>query len=47
MRQDPLGREAAIIGQVESGKPQVLLKTFLGSRRPLMMLEGEALPRIC
>ncbi|MDQ7798205.1 MAG: hydrogenase expression/formation protein HypE [Candidatus Edwardsbacteria bacterium] len=47
MRQDPLGREAAIIGQVETGKPQVLLKTFLGSRRPLMMLEGEALPRIC
>jgi hydrogenase expression/formation protein HypE len=47
MRQDPLGKEAAIIGQVETGKPQVLLTTFLGSRRPLMMLEGEALPRIC
>ncbi|MBU1355527.1 MAG: hydrogenase expression/formation protein HypE [Candidatus Edwardsbacteria bacterium] len=47
MRQDPLGKEAAIIGKVESGKPQVLLTTFLGSRRPLMMLEGEALPRIC
>lgn len=47
MRQDPLGRDAAIIGKVEAGKPQVLLTTLLGSRRPLMMLEGEALPRIC
>ena len=41
------GREAAIIGRVEPGRPQVLLRTTLGSRRPLMMLEGEALPRIC
>ncbi len=47
MRQDSLGKNAAIIGKVEAGKPQVLLTTFLGSRRPLMMLEGEALPRIC
>ncbi|MDO9390334.1 MAG: hydrogenase expression/formation protein HypE [bacterium] len=47
MRQDPLGKDAAIIGKVEAGKPQVLLTTFLGSKRPLMMLEGEALPRIC
>lgn len=47
LRQDPLGREAAVIGRIEAGKPQVLLTTFLGSRRPLMMLEGEALPRIC
>lgn len=47
LHQDPLGREAEIIGKVEPGKPQVLLTTFLGSRRPLMMLEGEALPRIC
>ncbi|MDP2808295.1 MAG: hydrogenase expression/formation protein HypE [bacterium] len=47
MRQDLLGKDAAIIGKVEPGKPQALLTTFLGSRRPLMMLEGEALPRIC
>jgi len=47
LRQDPLGKDAAIIGKIETGKPQVLLTTFLGSRRPLMMLEGEALPRIC
>ncbi len=47
MRRDPLGKDAAIIGSVQTGKPQVLLTTFLGSRRPLMMLEGEALPRIC
>ena len=47
MLQYPLGKDAAIIGKVEAGKPQVLLTTFLGSKRPLMMLEGEALPRIC
>jgi len=47
MRQNPLGGDATIIGRIETGKPQVLLTTFLGSRRPLMMLEGEALPRIC
>ena len=47
MRQYPLGKDAAIIGRVEAGKPQVLLTTLLGSRRPLVMLEGEALPRIC
>ncbi|MBI5804845.1 hydrogenase expression/formation protein HypE [candidate division TA06 bacterium] len=47
MHQDPLGKDAVIIGKIEAGKPQVLLTTFLGSRRPLMMLEGEALPRIC
>jgi hydrogenase expression/formation protein HypE len=47
MRQDPLGRDAAIIGKIEAGNPRVLLATFLGSKRPLMMLEGEALPRIC
>ncbi len=47
MRQYPLGKAAAIIGKVEAGQPRVLLTTFLGSKRPLMMLEGEALPRIC
>lgn len=47
IRQEQRGREATVIGRVEAGKPQVLLTTFLGSRRPLMMLEGEALPRIC
>jgi hydrogenase expression/formation protein HypE len=47
MRQYPLGKDAAMIGKVEAGQPQVLLTTFLGSKRPLMMLEGEALPRIC
>jgi hydrogenase expression/formation protein HypE len=47
MRQDPLGNDATVIGIIEAGKPQVLLTTLLGSRRPLMMLEGEALPRIC
>jgi hydrogenase expression/formation protein HypE len=47
MKQHKYGRDAAIIGRVTKGKTQVLLKTFLGSKRPLLMLEGEALPRIC
>jgi hydrogenase expression/formation protein HypE len=47
MRSDPLGRDAAVVGTVEAGRPRVLLITRLGSQRPLMMLEGEALPRIC
>jgi hydrogenase expression/formation protein HypE len=47
IKDHPYGREAAVIGRVMEGKPQVLLTTVLGSQRPLLMLEGEALPRIC
>jgi hydrogenase expression/formation protein HypE len=47
MREHPLGKNAVIIGQINDGKPAVYLITLLGSKRPLMMLEGEALPRIC
>ncbi|EHQ87997.1 hydrogenase expression/formation protein HypE [Desulfosporosinus youngiae] len=48
MRAHPLGRKAARIGQVQEGKPGlVLLETFLGGKRILGMLEGEHLPRIC
>jgi hydrogenase expression/formation protein HypE len=47
MRGNRLGRQAAHIGEVV-GKPEgVWLKTRLGSLRPLIMLEGEQLPRIC
>jgi hydrogenase expression/formation protein HypE len=47
MRRHKLGRQAAEIGEVV-GKPEgVWLKTRLGSLRPLIMLEGEQLPRIC
>jgi hydrogenase expression/formation protein HypE len=44
------GAAAAQIGRVElraSAKPRVLLRGPLGSRRPLDLLSGEQLPRIC
>lgn len=47
MRNSPYGREAAIIGRVEEGKPQVRLTTPIGGQRLLGMLEGAQLPRIC
>ncbi|MCU0607407.1 MAG: hydrogenase expression/formation protein HypE [Candidatus Edwardsbacteria bacterium] len=40
------GRDAAVIGTVGTGAG-VALRTALGAHRPLLMLEGEALPRIC
>jgi hydrogenase expression/formation protein HypE len=46
MRGHRYGRDAAMIGSVGSGTG-VVLETALGSHRPLLMLEGEALPRIC
>lgn len=48
MRAHPLGREAAIIGRVQEGRPgRVALRTTLGAHRVLDMLAGEQLPRIC
>lgn len=47
MRQSPFGKEAAVIGRVEEGRPQVLLTTPIGGQRLLGMLEGAQLPRIC
>jgi hydrogenase expression/formation protein HypE len=47
VRNHPLGREAAEIGAVEPGGPGVTLKTLVGGRRKLIMLEGDPLPRIC
>ncbi|HTY08780.1 MAG TPA: hydrogenase expression/formation protein HypE [Candidatus Edwardsbacteria bacterium] len=47
MRRHSYGRDAALIGKIEAGPPGVALLTPLGTRRPLLMLEGEALPRIC
>lgn len=46
MRCHRYGRDAAVIGTVERGAG-VALRTALGAHRPLLMLEGEALPRIC
>jgi hydrogenase expression/formation protein HypE len=48
LRAHPLGREAAIVGQVTENRPgRVVLCTMLGAHRILDMLAGEQLPRIC
>ncbi|MBF0310244.1 MAG: hydrogenase expression/formation protein HypE [Magnetococcales bacterium] len=39
--------EAALIGVLEAGPPQVLLQTSLGGERLLPELEDDPLPRIC
>jgi hydrogenase expression/formation protein HypE len=48
MREHPLGRDAAIIGEVKAESPgKVVLRTPIGSTRILDMMVGEPLPRIC
>jgi len=48
MRQHPLGRNAAIIGEVVAAHPgMVLMKTGIGGTRMLDVMFGEQLPRIC
>jgi hydrogenase expression/formation protein HypE len=48
MKAHPLGREAALIGEVREGPGgKVLLRTSIGSTRILDMPVGEPLPRIC
>lgn len=48
MRGHPLGREAALIGEVIPDDPgRVVLKTRIGGHRIVDMLRGEPLPRIC
>lgn len=48
MRAHPLGREAAVIGEVTAEHPGfVLMKTRVGGTRVVDMLAGEQLPRIC
>lgn len=47
LRRHPLGSEAARIGHVEAGPGGVVLRTSIGGLRPLLMLEGDPLPRIC
>jgi hydrogenase expression/formation protein HypE len=46
-RTDPAGRDAAIVGTVAEGPVTVRLRTALGTTRPLLMLAGDQLPRIC
>jgi hydrogenase expression/formation protein HypE len=48
MRNNPLGREAKIIGEITEEHPGVvLMKTAIGGKRVVDMLAGEQLPRIC
>jgi len=48
LRRQPLGAQAAIIGEVTaSSPPQVLLRTTLGSVRVVDEPSGAPLPRIC
>jgi len=48
MRAHPLGKEAAIIGEVVDDHPRmVIMKTRVGGTRVVDMLSGEQLPRIC
>jgi hydrogenase expression/formation protein HypE len=48
MRGHPLGRNAALIGEVVAEHPgMVLMKSLVGGARVVTMLAGEQLPRIC
>ncbi|ARU32317.1 hydrogenase expression/formation protein HypE [Sulfuriferula sp. AH1] len=43
----PEGQDAALIGHMQAGRPQVVLHTPLGGTRMLDELEDDPLPRIC
>jgi len=48
MQSTTVGKEAAIIGRLTSGKSgQVILRTAIGGSRIITPLHGEPLPRIC
>jgi hydrogenase expression/formation protein HypE len=48
LKEDSLGRDAAIIGKVlRESKGKVCLKTVIGGTRIVDMLVGDQLPRIC
>ncbi len=49
LKAHPRGKEAALIGNVsnQGERARVILKTAYGGQRPLPMLSGEPLPRIC
>ena len=48
LRTHPLGRDAAIVGEViDAPEGMVLLRTAIGGSRVLDMLVGDPLPRIC
>lgn len=48
IRKDPYGKNAQIIGRVTAqNRQKVFLKTAIGGSRPVDMLTGDQLPRIC
>jgi len=48
MRQNPLGKDACIIGEaVAAHSGRVIMETVIGGERIVDMLTGEQLPRIC
>ena len=48
MQNDPLGKDACIIGEVTNARPgTVIMQTPIGGERIIDMLTGEQLPRIC
>jgi hydrogenase expression/formation protein HypE len=48
MRRHPLGRDAAVIGEVVDDHPGlVILRSLVGGERVVTLLAGEQLPRIC
>jgi hydrogenase expression/formation protein HypE len=48
LRNNPLGSEAAVIGEVVAEHPErVLMRSSFGGKRVVQMLAGEQLPRIC
>ncbi len=48
MRAHPLGRDAALVGEVVADHPgRVFMKSRVGGLRVVDMLSGEQLPRIC
>jgi hydrogenase expression/formation protein HypE len=48
MHRHPLGRNAAMIGEVVAEHPgMVTLKSLVGGERVVTLLAGEQLPRIC
>ena len=48
LRQHPLGKKSAIIGEVTEGRPgKVVMQTATGGLRIIDMPVGEQLPRIC
>ncbi|NIO16816.1 MAG: hydrogenase expression/formation protein HypE [Deltaproteobacteria bacterium] len=47
LKNNPLGKESALIGEIGEGEGPVMLKTSLGGMRVIDYPVGEQLPRIC